>query len=120
MKRMVRVFLCLFLLSLTPALLAQDPTVVGGEKYKKIFENDQVRVLEASFKPGDKMPAHSHPAHVAYIVNGGKLKIIDSAGKPMESDIKPGDVIWFDPVTHSAENTGTTDLKVVVVELKKN
>jgi beta-alanine degradation protein BauB len=120
MKTTVRILLCALLLTFTPTVFAQDdPTVVAPTIYKKIFENDQVRVLEINFKPGEKIASHSHPAHVAYIVNGGKIQITDSTGKPMESEAKPGDVLWFDPVTHSAVNTGKTDMKIVVVELKK-
>jgi|SRR5687768_15719996 beta-alanine degradation protein BauB len=114
----VKILSCMLLLCMTPVLFAQDPTAVAPGLYKKVFENDQVRVLEVSVKPGEKIATHSHPAHVAYVVEGGKLKITDSTGKPMEADAKPGDVFWFDPVTHSAENTGTVPMKLVVVELK--
>jgi quercetin dioxygenase-like cupin family protein len=111
--------LCVLVLFLTPAVFAQDPTVVAPGKYVKLFENDRVRVLEVNMKPGEKIPTHSHPAHVAWVATAGQLTITDASGKPMVADAKASDVFWFDPVTHSAENTGKTDLKVVVVELKK-
>ena len=110
--------LCVLALFLTPAIFAQDPIVVAPGKYKKLFENDRVRVLEVNLKPGETIAAHSHPAHVAYAATAGQLTITDASGKPMVADAKVSDVFWFDPVTHSAENTGKTDIKVVVVELK--
>src|SRR5687767_3851718 len=119
MKTTMRVLFTVFLFFVTTALVAQDPIVVAPKLYKKVFENDKVRVLEVNLKAGEKIAAHSHPAHVAYVVNPGKLRITDSAGKAMDAEPKAGEVIWFDPVTHSAENTGTTDLKIAVIELKE-
>ena len=35
-------------------IYAQDPAVTDGDKYKVILENDKVRVLEYTDKPGEK------------------------------------------------------------------
>ena len=43
---------------------AQDPVKVAPGIYKVILENDHVRVLEVTLKPGEKVPMHSHPASV--------------------------------------------------------
>ncbi len=34
-------------------------------------------------------------------------------------EFKTGDTLWREPVTHSAENIGTTQLHAIIVELKK-
>jgi quercetin dioxygenase-like cupin family protein len=102
----------------TPPAPAPDPLEAGPNNYKKLAENDLMRVLEVSFKPGDKIPRHRHPDHVVYIVSGGKLKITSGDKPAQELDLKAGDGVFIAAEEHSAENTGKTDLKAVVVELK--
>jgi quercetin dioxygenase-like cupin family protein len=91
---------------------------VANNVYKFIMENDRVRVLEASFKPGDKAVMHNHPDHVVYVLNGGKIKLT-SSGKTDLMDMKSGQTIFLKAQSHEAENTGKTDLHLLVVELKK-
>jgi len=86
---------------------------------KLIMENDRVRVFDTRFKPGVKAAMHSHPDHVLYIFNDGKMKITPSNGKPQTMDLKTGQVIWMDATSHEAENLGKTDVHMLVVELKK-
>lgn len=99
-------------------LQAQDPVKVAPNIYKNIFENDRVRVCEVSIKAGEKIGMHSHPAHLAYALTPAKLQMKDSTGKSQVAEVKQGDVVWFEPVTHEAENLGA-DAKLIVVELKK-
>lgn len=54
---------------------AQEPLKVAPEMYKLLHENDRIRVLEVTFKPGSKIPKHSHPDHMVYALTAGKLKI---------------------------------------------
>lgn len=71
----------------------QDPMKVANNVYKFIMENDRVRVLEASFKPGDKAVIHNHPDHVVYVLEGGKIKLT-SSGKTDVLDMKSGQAIF--------------------------
>ena len=103
---------------LTNVGYAQDPTKVAPDQYKLLFENDRVRVLEVRTKPGETVPTHSHPDHLGYCVGPAKIKITNADGKSEVADCKDGQVLWMAAVTHSAENVGTTDLRIVVVELK--
>ena len=98
--------------------LAQDPVKVGPGIYKTILENDYVRVCEVTFKPGAKMPMHSHPGHVIYWATDGKLNVTTPDGKTVELDGKAGDAMWSPPVTHAGENIGTADVKLIVTEIK--
>ena len=41
-----------------------DPTVTDPDKYKVIFENDRVRVLDCTDAPGDRTNVHNHPDSV--------------------------------------------------------
>ena len=97
---------------------AQDPAVVNSKKIKVKFENDRVRVLEASLPPGVKEQVHSHPAYVIYVLEGGKYRNYASDGKTTEGELKTGEVIYRDPLTHAAENIGTTTMHMILVELK--
>jgi quercetin dioxygenase-like cupin family protein len=87
--------------------------------YTFVMENDRVRVLDARFKPGEKAAMHLHPDHVVHVLNDGKLKLTPLKGKIQEIPLKAGQTIWMDATTHAAENTGKTDVHLLVVELKK-
>ncbi len=95
-----------------------DPLVLAPESYKKVFENEQVRVLELELKSGDKIVKHSHPDHFVYVMNDATISITKGA-ETKEVNGKKGEVIWIDAETHSAENTGPTDFRALVVELKR-
>ena len=96
----------------------QDPLVVNADTIKLRLENPRVRVLEATLKPGDKEKTHSHPAYVIYVIEGGRVRTHGVDGSATEADLKTGDVIYRDSVTHWAENIGKTTIRLVLVELK--
>jgi beta-alanine degradation protein BauB len=123
---MKRLYILLFVLLAAgfvrgDALIAptQDSLVVNADTTKLKLENDRVRVLEVTLKPGVKEKVHSHPAYVIYIVEGGKIRNHASDGTSTDVEFKTGDTAFRDPLTHSAENIGTTTVRVHVVELKK-
>jgi len=97
---------------------AQDPAVVQSSTVKVKFENEKVRVLEAQLPPGVKEKVHSHPAYVIYVMAGGKVRNYASDGTTTESELKTGDVLYREPLTHAAENIGTTTMHFILVELK--
>src|SRR5262249_43086310 len=96
----------------------QDPAVVNSKTIRVRFENDRVRVLEAILPPGVKEQVHSHPANVIYVLEGGRYRNYAADGKITEGELKTGDVIYRDPLTHAAENIGDKPLHVILVELK--
>ena len=98
---------------------AQDPAVVNAKTVKVKFENEKVRVLEAELPPGTKEAVHSHPAYVIYVQAGGKVRNYASDGKTTESELKTGDVLYREPLTHAAENIGTTTMHMILVEMKQ-
>ena len=104
--------------ALIAAAYAQDPAVVNSKTIQVKFENDRVRVLEANLPPGVKEAVHSHPAYVIYVVEGGRYRNYASDGKVTEGEFKTGDVIFREPITHSAENIGDKPMHFILVELK--
>jgi quercetin dioxygenase-like cupin family protein len=101
----------------TTCVSAQDPAAVNKTVQVK-FENEKVRVLEAELPPGVKEKVHSHPAYVIYVLAGGKVRNYTADGKTTESELKTGDVLFREPLTHAAENIGTTTMHFILVELK--
>ena len=106
------------LIGATSGVWAQDPAVVNAKTIKVRFENERVRVLEAELPPGVKEQVHSHPAYVIYVQTGGKVRNYAADGKITETELKDGDVLYRDPLTHAAENIGTTTMHMILVELK--
>jgi quercetin dioxygenase-like cupin family protein len=98
---------------------AQDAMKVAPDKCKALLENDRVRVLEIRLKPGDKLGMHSHPPAVTYFLTDGKAKTLLPDGKATETVAKAGEARWSEAVTHANENLGTTEVRVVVVEMKE-
>jgi beta-alanine degradation protein BauB len=114
----------LIISAITIALLsnarAQDPAVVNSKTIKVRFENDRVRVMEATLPPGVKEQVHSHPAYVIYVLEGGKYRNYAADGKTTEGELKSGEVLFREPLTHAAENIGSTPMHMILVELKKS
>jgi quercetin dioxygenase-like cupin family protein len=102
----------------TTSVPAQDPAVVNARTIKVKFENDRVRVLEAELPPGVKEQVHSHPAYVIYVLTGGKYRNYAADGKTTEGELKTGEVLYREPLTHAAENIGDTTMHLILVELK--
>ena len=96
-----------------------DAVKVAPDSYKVLLENDQVRVLEVRIKQGAKSEMHSHPRSVAICLNDQLLKFTFPNGKSEDADLKRGQAVWLDGLSHAVENIGTEDVSSVVVELKK-
>jgi quercetin dioxygenase-like cupin family protein len=101
------------------AVLAEDPVKVAPEVYKVILENDHVRVLSVTLKPGGKTPMHSHPQNVVYALSDSKVRFTTPDGKSVEAELKAGNCMWNEVQTHAGENLGTTPVRALVVELKE-
>ena len=97
---------------------AQDAAEVNPDTISVRLDNERVRVLEAVIAPGVKEQMHSHPANVIYVIQGGKLRSHSPDGKISDTTFASGDVLYREPVTHWGENIGTTQLHVIIVELK--
>jgi quercetin dioxygenase-like cupin family protein len=108
--------LAIALLALTAS--AQDVAKVNPKTITVKLDNARTRVLEAVLHPGEKEQMHSHPASIIYVLSGGSFRSHTSDGKSVDATLKAGDVIYREPLVHWAENTGTTTLRLIVVELK--
>lgn len=111
-------YLAMSVLLLGSAAQAADPATTDGDKYKVKFENDRVRVLEYTDKPGEKTHQHDHPAFVLYVVSPFKRTLTLPDGKVLTREFKAGDVMWSDAQTHIGENVGTSPTHVIMIEMK--
>ena len=102
------------------ALHAQDAAVINPGTVTVKLDNAQVRVLEAVLPPGAQEKPHSHPASVSYVIEGGKSRNHLADGKIVEADLVPGQTAYREPMTHWAENIGTTTIRLIIVELKSH
>jgi len=80
-------------------------------------EDAKVRVLDYKAKAGHKVAMHTHPAHVVYVLEGGKANFTAVDGKITEVEAKPGDVFINPETVHTADYL--TDIHVVIVEFKQ-
>ncbi len=94
-----------------------DPLVAASNVYTFINENDRMRVLKVTFKPGDTAKMHHHPQHLAYVLKGGKAKFT-SQGKTQEMNLEEGNAVFLDEQDHEVTNIGGTIIDLLVVELK--
>ena len=95
-----------------------DPTQTDPDKYKVVFENDRVRVLEYRDEPGERTSPHDHPDSVMVTLSSFDRRLIGEGGESRDVTLERGMVRWLDAQTHSGENIGTTPTHVLFVELK--
>lgn len=115
---MRRLLMVAVLASIPSLAAAQDPVQSDGDKYRVIFENDCVRVLDYRDRPGGRTSQHTHPAFVLYSLSSFERTITLPDGKVLTRQFKEGDVMWSDAQTHIGENTGDTPTHVILVETK--
>jgi hypothetical protein len=65
-----------------------------------------------------KVEMHSHPKSVAICLNDQRLRFTFPNGKSEETDVKRGQAVWLDGISHAVENIRNEDASSVVVELK--
>jgi quercetin dioxygenase-like cupin family protein len=98
--------------------MSGDPTETDPDKYKVIFENDRVRVLEYRDKPGDRTSPHSHPDSVMYTLSSFERRLIHG-DQQRDVRLEAGRVVWIGAQEHAGENIGSTASHSVFVELKE-
>ena len=99
-------------------LAALDPLKVAPHIYELAFENDKVRVLNQTIRPGEWPPVHEHPDSVTIYLNPCAWLEEDAEGKRMES-FKFGTPVWTPAASHGGRTaTVVQECRVIVVELK--
>jgi hypothetical protein len=111
------------LLIASSAAIAQNapPTFQGDPNvYKVIFEDQNFRVISATWKKGTHDKPHSHPVpSITYALTDCMLKLHAPDGTTRDITNKAGTASAV-PATpsHTAENVGPSDCQVIFVEKK--
>jgi quercetin dioxygenase-like cupin family protein len=83
------------------------------------LENEHVRVIEYTLKPGEKDTPHTHPPKTYYVVSGGKLRVYPENEKLFDAEEVQGATEWAGyRGKHYVENIGTTTVILVLTEVK--
>jgi len=96
-----------------------DIVQTSPNQARVLLENEHVRVVEYSVKPGEKDVWHTHPPRSSYVVSGGKVKVYSENSEPKISEVKAGTASWAGQgAKHYVENIGSTDIKIILTEIK--
>ena len=98
---------------------SMDAVKVAPNLYKVLSDSLGIRVLEATYKPGDSSAMHGHPVNAMYVVQGGTATFTGKDGSKTERNMKTGMTGISDAESHSVKNTGKTTTKVIVVEVNR-
>lgn len=105
--------------SVAPAEVTTDAVLASPDRFRTLLENEHVRVLEYTLRPGERDRWHTHPPKVSYVVRGGKLRIHLADGSAFDAGETEGTATWMDAVPlHYAENVGNTPVTIVLTEVK--
>jgi quercetin dioxygenase-like cupin family protein len=102
-----------------PVATVADAVKAAPDLYKVVADSAGIRVLEATYKPGDSSAMHSHPDYVLYVINGGSAQFTDKDGKTRMADMKSGMEAVRGGEVHSVKNTGKNTIKVLLVEVTR-
>lgn len=101
--------------------LAQDAVRADPRGYAVLFENDRLRLLEYTSRPGLGIcgqGVHSHPPHLNIALTPIRARVKLPDGRLIVDEKKAGDVFWEEAVTHSVENIGGAGTRAYMIELK--
>lgn len=89
------------------------------EPTRVLFDNDEVRVQEVTFRPGEQGANAPRPFRVLRVLEGGPIERTHPDGRTDLIVYKTGDVIVYQAEkAFVPKNVGTTDIVFFVVALK--
>ncbi len=131
MKQLIRLFVSLLVPAFMLAGLAASTAIAqdkakaakaekGKATIKALFENDKVRVVESTFKPGDEGPNVARPFRVVRPLQGGTLTRIWPGGKKDTEVFKTGETQAQEAATAFVpKNEGKSDIVLFIVFVKE-
>jgi quercetin dioxygenase-like cupin family protein len=105
-----------------------DAVAAAPGNHKVVLENEHVRVLEVTVRPGEREPVHGHRwPSVLYVMAEDNIRDYDIHGKLIyetKTDPNPSKApytVWMDPqAPHAVENLSKEPLRLLRVELKQS
>lgn len=102
-----------------PSTHVDDIVAISPDVHSVIFENDSIRVLEVTVKPGASVPMHTNPENINYILQGGTLRLVNPDGSVVDVQLAERQVIPAPVGRHAVENIGQTEVRTLCIELKR-
>jgi hypothetical protein len=100
-------------------LHAQQEALVLPDTQKLLLENPFVRVFEIRVPSGTFEARHSHGRGLTIALSDYDNETTSYPdGRVNRRHTNFGEVRWAEPVTHEARNVGTTEQRVIRIELK--
>ncbi len=97
---------------------AMDPYNLGGEAMKKLGDTLGVKMYEFTAKPGESWALHTHPDHLVYVLQGGKMALfIQAAGRQDTLTLPTGTALISGSLSDSGRNIGNTTIKMLVADI---
>ncbi|MBB4138561.1 cupin domain-containing protein [Microbacterium invictum] len=98
-------------------MVTDDPTLTNPDRYRTLWENEFVRVLEYVDQPGDRTTPHDHPNSVMVTLSAFS-RTLSAGDRVFETELPSGHAVWIPAQRHSGENTGDTPTHTILIELK--
>jgi len=118
-KRLMNLIIPGVLLGFATPVFGQDPIKANPDMYKVLVDNDEVRIYEGRFMPGAKAATHTHAnKHYVYAITNATMTITPQQGEARTLNVKAGEVIEGQAETHSSTNSGTTEVRLLIIEPK--
>ena len=96
------------------------PEEVSPDVYKVLLDNEDVKVLEVTFEPGQSDNMHDHYPVTFYLLQGGKAQVTMPDGTVNEREIPSGFTgHQLEKVRHQVKNIGDSTIKLILVERKR-
>jgi len=103
-----------------------DAMTAAASHHTLLLENDNVRVLDSSVKPGESTPVHTHEwPSVLYVIGISDFVRYDANGEVLfdsragDDHVLPGHAFWSGPLQpHFVTNVGDSEIRIISVELK--
>ena len=97
--------------------MSLDPVETNPDHYRVVMENDRVRVLEYTDRPGDRTTPHEHPDSVMHTLSSFRRRL-HSGEAHRDVEMPAGLTGWLPAQEHAGENIGESETHVLFVELK--
>jgi quercetin dioxygenase-like cupin family protein len=97
--------------------VVEDIVAAAPEMTNVVLENDYVKAVEFTLKPGEALPLHKGGKRAIYALSDYKIKWT-AGDQTTENEWTKGEAHWHYAVDHAVENIGDTDARYLVVTRK--
>lgn len=96
-----------------------EATKVASKQYKKVADTLGVRIIEISYKAGEKSAMHSHPDAAFYALTDGTAEFTAKDGTKATMEFKKGMAMFTPADTHSVKNMGKETMRGILIEVTR-